>query len=101
MAFSVSPHTAQGKRSRSARRSKELQHNNGMHPTGIAWMSSQDWMLSQCFRRVMPAFGCALNQGNLNGDNQGVPLSPRLHDHAGKVVCKSGGVINLSLGVSS
>jgi hypothetical protein len=31
--ISVSPHTAQGKRSRSARRYKELQHNNGMHPT--------------------------------------------------------------------
>jgi len=34
MAFNGSPHTAQGKRWRSARRCQKLQHNNGMHPTG-------------------------------------------------------------------
>jgi hypothetical protein len=32
-AFGVSPHPAQGKRSRSVRRNEELPHNNGMHPT--------------------------------------------------------------------
>ena len=54
MAFSVSPHTAQVKRSRSAQRSKELQHNNGMHPT----RNSAALIIIGSSGRVMPGVRC-------------------------------------------
>jgi hypothetical protein len=83
-----SPHTAQGKSVRSARRSKELQHNNGMHPTGhSADVIRQLGILFQSFRRVMPGV-----MSPHRVESRKIPAAPQLN--AVEVVDNAQGWLN-------